>query len=282
MIAFNCPKCKSLVRRQDSDAGIKIPCPTCGQRLQIPLPPEPESKTVMGELLPARIDDFDEVAHPQALSTPVTTGAIIQTVCSNCQATIRAPIHRAGTTAACPRCRQSVDIPGPTPAPIQKPAPPVVVNVINATAPPMPVPDQRAVVPFEFEEAAHRSGVGPWIAVFVIVALAGASITGLLWYGGIGPFQPKPKDLIVGRWKVSDPQYPSETATLVFYKDGVLEWYPPKGDMLRSSYRFLDDSNMELTSPTGSFRAQVKSVSNDELTLISADGTQRLSFRRFK
>ncbi|MBL8792740.1 MAG: paraquat-inducible protein A, partial [Planctomycetia bacterium] len=36
MIAFTCPKCQHQLTRHDNEAGSKIPCPACGQRLQVP------------------------------------------------------------------------------------------------------------------------------------------------------------------------------------------------------------------------------------------------------
>ena len=51
MIRFGCPRCKAVLERPDSDAGSKLSCPSCQQRLQIPLPPE--HKTVVGNLMGA-------------------------------------------------------------------------------------------------------------------------------------------------------------------------------------------------------------------------------------
>ncbi|MBL8794286.1 MAG: hypothetical protein JNM56_10295 [Planctomycetia bacterium] len=59
MIAFLCPTCHTALNRDDREAGTKIACPSCGQRLLIPdlppppTPPQPVPKTVLGLLQPA-------------------------------------------------------------------------------------------------------------------------------------------------------------------------------------------------------------------------------------
>src|SRR5262249_6338644 len=55
MIHFKCPDCSTPLKRDDHEAGTKIPCPGCGQRLKIPQPPVPSPvpKTVLGILQPA-------------------------------------------------------------------------------------------------------------------------------------------------------------------------------------------------------------------------------------
>lgn len=52
MISYSCPKCKTFLTAIDGDAGSKVQCPKCGQRLQIPRPPAPVNKTVLGTLEP--------------------------------------------------------------------------------------------------------------------------------------------------------------------------------------------------------------------------------------
>lgn len=52
MIIFKCPTCLKTFKSPVADAGKKCPCPSCGQRLQIPAPVQPQNKTVLGELVP--------------------------------------------------------------------------------------------------------------------------------------------------------------------------------------------------------------------------------------
>jgi DNA-directed RNA polymerase subunit RPC12/RpoP len=84
MIAYSCPKCRSFLTAHDEDAGKKLACPSCGQRLQIP-PPPPPNKTVLGKLeefdTPARtvlgnLEDFGSA--PQAESTTATRPATMR------------------------------------------------------------------------------------------------------------------------------------------------------------------------------------------------------------
>jgi DNA-directed RNA polymerase subunit RPC12/RpoP len=49
MIRFACPTCKKVLQAESQQAGQKVACPGCGQRLQIPAPPR--NKTVLGSLV---------------------------------------------------------------------------------------------------------------------------------------------------------------------------------------------------------------------------------------
>src|SRR5262245_13010668 len=51
MIRFSCPMCHMVLQADASQARLKMPCPRCGQRLQVP--PPAVNKTVLGSLLPA-------------------------------------------------------------------------------------------------------------------------------------------------------------------------------------------------------------------------------------
>src|ERR1043166_7852117 len=48
MIRISCPRCKQVMVCQDREAGNKLHCPKCGQRLQVPVPPK--AKTVLAKL----------------------------------------------------------------------------------------------------------------------------------------------------------------------------------------------------------------------------------------
>lgn len=47
-IRFQCPSCSAEITAKPQYAGAKFPCPTCGQRLQVP---PPRNRTVLGEPL---------------------------------------------------------------------------------------------------------------------------------------------------------------------------------------------------------------------------------------
>jgi hypothetical protein len=51
MISFTCPACKFALTRADNEAGQKVSCPSCNQRLKIPQPPAPpKDKTMLGQI----------------------------------------------------------------------------------------------------------------------------------------------------------------------------------------------------------------------------------------
>jgi DNA-directed RNA polymerase subunit RPC12/RpoP len=49
-VRYNCPRCKKPLESPAIEAGTKKPCPSCGQRLQVPMPPPPPpglNKTIL-------------------------------------------------------------------------------------------------------------------------------------------------------------------------------------------------------------------------------------------
>jgi S1-C subfamily serine protease len=49
MIQFSCPRCEALLSATDAQAGIKVACPKCNQRIQVPQPDQ--NKTMLGKLV---------------------------------------------------------------------------------------------------------------------------------------------------------------------------------------------------------------------------------------
>jgi hypothetical protein len=74
MIRYLCPRCRKSLVAQDGAAGAKLNCPDCGQRLQIPVPPPPVNKTVLGTLeeQPNRTV-LGKLESPAEPGTPVPT-----------------------------------------------------------------------------------------------------------------------------------------------------------------------------------------------------------------
>jgi S1-C subfamily serine protease len=64
MIRFCCPTCKKILQATESQAGQKVACPGCGQRLQIPAPPR--NKTVLGSILAGNDPAAGQDAAPVA------------------------------------------------------------------------------------------------------------------------------------------------------------------------------------------------------------------------
>jgi hypothetical protein len=90
MIRFSCPACKCVLESPDHKAKLKINCPKCGQRLQIPSPanktvlgvPLQPNKTVLGAPLeeqspigPAWMTNPPAVQRPLAMSDVLSTPA---------------------------------------------------------------------------------------------------------------------------------------------------------------------------------------------------------------
>jgi len=54
MFRYLCPRCKKSMSAQDGEAGSKLDCPHCGQRILVPTPPQPPkppiNKTTLGQL----------------------------------------------------------------------------------------------------------------------------------------------------------------------------------------------------------------------------------------
>ena len=62
MIAYACPRCSTILRAQQDQAGSKHDCPSCGQRLQVPLQVK---KTVLGEQVPEEQMSWRRGAEPK-------------------------------------------------------------------------------------------------------------------------------------------------------------------------------------------------------------------------
>src|SRR4051794_627256 len=108
MISFHCPRCKYHVIRPITDAGQKIACPGCTQRLLIPQPknqPLPaDAPTMMGELTLPK-----QALVPSPPSPPiqpiVLSGPPLRCSCPHCQATFNVDPQHAGTRHPCPVCK---------------------------------------------------------------------------------------------------------------------------------------------------------------------------------
>jgi hypothetical protein len=145
----------------------------------------------------------------------------------------------------------------------------MVVNVIQN----VPEPQLTANDLLPATNPGH--GAGPWIGAVIFVLLAVGSVAGILWSTGRGPFAPKPKDLIVGKWHGEEG---NGEAYFTFHADGVMDVITgPKGKLPtspeRARYHFIDDNTIELTVPgeSKSPRAEVRFPSKDQLIFRGAD-----------
>jgi hypothetical protein len=75
MMQFACPTCRAVLESPEERAGEKFPCPGCGQRLQIPYPPQRLNKTVLGEFLP---EDAVAATPPQLPPDPSPANVVMR------------------------------------------------------------------------------------------------------------------------------------------------------------------------------------------------------------
>lgn len=103
-IRFNCPRCKKPIEVAASEAGTKMACPGCSQRLQVPAAPAP-------------------APTPAAAPTPainktmlVDSGPPIRYNCPACKKPLEAGSSEALTKKPCPSCGQRHQVPAPAAA----------------------------------------------------------------------------------------------------------------------------------------------------------------------
>jgi DNA-directed RNA polymerase subunit M/transcription elongation factor TFIIS len=87
VITFRCPRCKNVLTRDDPDAGSKLECPSCGQRLQVPRPSADD--VLIGQWVPPDPADEEVVAAGQ---------------CPSCTQPLTVPRKHLGASIQCPDC----------------------------------------------------------------------------------------------------------------------------------------------------------------------------------
>jgi len=157
MIAFTCPRCENLLEHPDTEAGLKVRCPACNQKVRIPQPPPPPNQTLLGELqFPAEsraVTVTGELfSEPQMLVSPqtknqgtkgkdarsVSADPRIRFVCPSCGRSLKAPAGAVGKKGKCKRCGARMVIPAPAPEPeviMEAAQPPVEMPLPGATPP---------------------------------------------------------------------------------------------------------------------------------------------------
>jgi len=106
MICFSCPTCKFVLQSPAQDAGNKIECPKCGQRLLIPNPAKPaaSNKTVLGSLLPSS-SGLTATSSRATGSVPQSTDAgTVDVTCPCCGRVIPLSPHELSLVIQCSRC----------------------------------------------------------------------------------------------------------------------------------------------------------------------------------
>jgi DNA-directed RNA polymerase subunit RPC12/RpoP len=114
VIRFTCPTCSAVLNCPDHKAGEKAPCPKCGQRLQVPVPPRPaHAKTVLGRLAdppppgpgpdPAGTGIEPEGPTPGRAAGPPTPDTV-NVKCPGCGRVIPLRADELDTLIECKRC----------------------------------------------------------------------------------------------------------------------------------------------------------------------------------
>lgn len=107
-ISYNCPRCKKPLESPASEAGLKKPCPACGQRLQVPAAPPPAAPQPNLNKTMLAADD----RQPQP---PIRYN------CPNCKKPMESPASEAGTKKNCPACGQRFQVPAAPPPAASQP-----------------------------------------------------------------------------------------------------------------------------------------------------------------
>jgi DNA-directed RNA polymerase subunit RPC12/RpoP len=167
-IKFTCPRCKKPLEEPASEAGVKKPCPSCGQRIQVPAAPPPPA------------------AAPQLNKTMLAeTQPPIKYNCPNCKKPLESPASEAGTKKPCPFCGQRLQVPAGAPQPnlsktmlasdesgqaasVGAPPTGTVAGAVAPAPPKMPVPPKVFAI------------VGIGAGVLVLLLLAGCVIPSVI------------------------------------------------------------------------------------------------------
>lgn len=160
----------------------------------------------------------------------------------------------------------------------------MVVNVINQTG---GIPEQMQATPAKRKKRPGNSFFSVSVPQLMLLLALIGSMVYLFWghlkapLQAVNVFKKSPQELALGRWQFRDDRNPAEIMTIVFYRDGVAEWILPSQMPVKGSYKFVDDSNLEVVGPRGSFRLQVTFPTEDEFVWIFPDG-KRHSLTRVK
>jgi DNA-directed RNA polymerase subunit RPC12/RpoP len=106
-IKYNCPRCKAPLEAPASEAGTKKPCPSCGQRLQVPAAAPAAAAAAQPNL------NKTLLAADESKAAPLPP---IKYNCPNCKKPLESPASEAGTKKNCPACSQRLQVPAAAPA----------------------------------------------------------------------------------------------------------------------------------------------------------------------
>lgn len=169
-IQFVCPSCRTSYSVENQDAGRKVECKVCGQRVQVPS--SKRLKTVLGEeVIP---HGASEKVHPQAPAwtqevieprpkpapvsepEPLPTNEPIRFACPKCHTTYTVRTEDAGKKSDCAKCGQRLQVPTPPAKPAR---PKTILGDYIPPGSPVPHPAPVEDEPIKLEPA--REGFRP-------------------------------------------------------------------------------------------------------------------------
>lgn len=101
-IKYKCPRCRKELEAAVSEAGSKIFCPGCSQKIQVPNAPPPEPVPAPA---PAGLNKTMLAADESTAAPPIKFN------CPGCKRPLEAPASKAGTKDYCPSCSQKYQVP---------------------------------------------------------------------------------------------------------------------------------------------------------------------------
>jgi DNA-directed RNA polymerase subunit M/transcription elongation factor TFIIS len=98
VIRFSCPSCERVIEVGDEDAGRKMSCPTCGQRLEVPSP----ARTVLGKPEPRAEPQPEKPRRAKRVEPDEDLVAIED--CPECGKALQVEEDDIGHRVECVRC----------------------------------------------------------------------------------------------------------------------------------------------------------------------------------
>lgn len=142
MIRFACLTCKAVLERPESEAGAKLSCPACGQRLQVPAHGAPQAD-------PGRSVAPGDVPLPPGSLGAGRSGYQVRSVlgrehvfwdCPACQGSVDVAVGFRHSTVHCPHCSAKIAVPEAAASRAPVPPAPAPPAFPPPSEPPVPLP----------------------------------------------------------------------------------------------------------------------------------------------
>jgi len=154
MIAFPCPRCKHNLTRHENEAGSKVACPSCGQRLLVP------ERSRTGKEADLQLDPAEILLHGNsqaATAAAKSERGVLRFECPHCKSVLKADPAKAGTRATCPKCGRLAEVPVPKGKLLDEP----IIEDLSAHLVPQLPPPEPPRNPYLVEAVPSRSTPPP-------------------------------------------------------------------------------------------------------------------------